>query len=248
MKKAISFLGIALVAILLAANVVCAAEGEKPLDNAQVINMTKADLGDAVIIAKINESKEVKFDLSTDDLVKLKAAGVSKAVITAMLDRSATKSTSASSAGPKVILSSINGDVSLKSIDGTLKQYVAPFVGLRRFVEFSPKAATKRTKDRQPSIVATSGNDLSRNCSYVKIYHDNDNRWIDLEAPGAWGGSISNKPYGDCLIKYSVTEEKSGVWRFKPDNALEPDDYGLYCFSGQSESGVFILYEFGIDK
>ncbi len=248
MKKVTFLLGIVLVAILLAANFVCAAEGEKPLDNAQVINMTKADLGDAIILAKIKESKEVKFDLTTDDLVKLKAAGVSKAVITAMLDRSATKSTSASTAGPKVVLSSANGNIELKSIDGTLKQYVAPFVGLRRYVESSPKTATTRIKDRQPSLLVTSDRDPGRTCFYVKIYHDKENRWIDLEAPGGWGGSISNRPFGECLIKASVTEEKSGVWRFKPDSELIPDDYALYCFSGQSESGQFMLYEFGIDK
>ena len=248
MKKAISVLGAVLIAIFLVANIVCAAEGEKPLDNAQVINMTKADLGDAVIIAKIKASKEVKFDLETDDLIKLKAAGVSKAVIAVMLDRSVAKSTSVSSAGPKVVLSSKGGDIELKSIEGTFKQYVAPFVGLRRFVEFSPKTATIRIKDNQPAILVTTDKDPGRICSYVKIYHDKDNRWIDLESAGHWGGSISNKPYGDCLVKYSVTEEKSGVWRFKPDNALEPDDYGLYCFGGQPESGLYLLYEFGIDK
>jgi hypothetical protein len=247
MKKATIVLGIVFVAILLAAGIICAAE-EKPLDNAQVISMTKADLGDSVIIAKIKASKEVKFDLETDDLVKLKGAGVSKAVITAMLDRSSAKSSSSSSAGPKVLLSSKSGDIELKAMYGTLKQYVAPFVGLRRFVEFSPKAATTRIKDRQPAILVASDKDPGRTCAYVKIYHDKDNRWIDLEAPGGWGGSISNRPYGECLLKYSVAEEKSGAWSFKPDNTLEPDDYGLYCFSGQAEGGSFVIYEFGIDK
>ena len=248
MKNIISVLGAVLVAIFLAANIVCAAGVEKPLDNTQVINMTKADLGDAVIIAKIKASKTVKFDLETDDLLKLKAAGVSKAVIAAMLDRSAAKSTSASSAGPNVVLSSKNGDIELKSIEGTLKQYVAPFVGLRRYVEFSPKAATTRVKDDQPTILVTSDRDPSTTCSYVKIYHDNNNRWIDLESPGHWGGSISNKPYGECLMKYSVKEEKPGVWGFKPDGTLAADDYGLYCFNGQAEGSLYILYEFGIDK
>ena len=248
MKKAISVVGIILVAILFAAGIVSAAEGEKPLDNAQVINMTKADLGDAVIIAKIKASKEIKFDLETDDLVNLKTAGVSKAVIAAMLDRSTVKSSPSSSAGPKVLLSSKSGDIELKAMDATLKQYVAPFVGLRRFVEFSPKAATTRIKDGQPALLVTSDRDPGRTCAYVKIYHDKDSRWIDLEAPGGWGGSISNRPYGECLLKYSVAEEKSGVWRFKPDSELSPDDYGLYCFSGSAEGGSFVIYEFGIDK
>ena len=247
MKKTVFASCMVLVAILFAAGIVCAA-GEKPLDNAQVISMTKADLGDAVVIAKIKASKEIKFDLEIDDLVKLKAAGVSKSVIAVMLDRTTVKSSSSSSAGPKVVLSLKSGDVELKATDGTLKQYVAPFVGLRRFVEFSSKTATTRIKDRQPAILVTSDKDPGRTCSYVKIYRDKDNRWIDLEAPGGWGGSISNKPYGECLLKYSVAEEKSGVWRFNPDSELSPDDYGLYCFSGSPEGASFVIYEFGIDK
>jgi len=248
MKKAVSISGIIIVAILLAVNVLYAADTEKPLDNSQVINMTNADLGDTVIIAKIKSSKEVKFDLTTDDLLKLKAAGVSKDVIGSMLDRSVVKSAPVASGGQKVVLSSKNGDVELKKSEGNLKQYVAPFVGLRRFVEFSPKPAKTRIKDRQPSILITSDKDPSRTCYFVKIYRDNDNRWIDLEAPGGWGGSISNRPYGECLLKHTATEEKSGTWRFKPDNTLEPDDYGLYCFGGQVDGGTFFLYEFGIDK
>ena len=248
MKKAIPVLVIVLVVIFLAANIICAADGEKPLDNAQVINMTKAALGDSVIIAKIKASKEVKFDLETDDLIKLKAAGVSKDVITAMLDRSTAKSTSESSTGLKVILSSESGDVELRPIHGEFSQFHAPFTGLRRFVLFSPETATTRIKNRQPTILVTSDREPGKTCSYVKIYHDKKDRWIDLESPGLWGGSISNRPYGDCLVKYSVSQEKSGVWGFKPDNTLEPDDYGLYCFSGQSENAEFILYEFGIDK
>jgi len=248
MKKSLSILVAALVTFFLAANVVCAAEGERPLDNAQVIKMTKADLGDSVIIAKIKASKEVNFDLETDDLVKLKAAGVSKTVIAAMLDRASTKSASASSAGTKVVLTAKSGDIELKAAEGTFKQYVAPFVGMRRYVEFSSKSATTRVKDNQPAILVYSSNDPSKNCSYVKIYHDSNNRWIDLEAPGRWGGSISNRPSGECLMKYSVKEEKSGVWRFKLDNTIDADDYGLYCFTGQYEGSSYLVYEFGIDK
>ena len=248
MKKSLSILVTVLAAFFLAAAIVCAAEGEKPLDNAQVISLTKADLGDAVIIAKIRASKEVNFNLETDDLMKLKAAGVSKAVIAAMLDRASARNTSSSSATAKVVLAAKSGDVELKAAEGILKQYVAPFVGLRRFVEFSPKSATTRVKDNQPAILVYSNNDPGRTCSYVKIYHDGNSRWIDLEAPGRWGGSISNKPYGECLMNYAVAEEKSGVWRFKPNNSLAPDDYGLYCFTGQPEGSSYLLYEFGIDK
>jgi cobalamin biosynthesis Co2+ chelatase CbiK len=44
-------------------------------------------MGDKVIIDKINSSPGDKLDTSTDALIRLKKAGVSKAVIDAMIKR-----------------------------------------------------------------------------------------------------------------------------------------------------------------
>src|SRR5882672_6729410 len=80
--------GIVLLATMVAAGSLPAGDSEKPLDNADIIKLTKLDMGDAVIIAKIKSATAVQFATGTDDLVKLKEAGVSKAVIAALLDRS----------------------------------------------------------------------------------------------------------------------------------------------------------------
>lgn len=55
-----------------------------PLTKDQVIQMTKAGLPDDVIIAKVNAEPE-PMNLSTDDLIALKTAGVSDNVIKAMI-------------------------------------------------------------------------------------------------------------------------------------------------------------------
>jgi hypothetical protein len=65
---------------------VLAADAEKALNNSEIVKLTKADLGDDVIIAKIKSAPSVEFATSTDDLVKLKQSGVSKPVIAAMLE------------------------------------------------------------------------------------------------------------------------------------------------------------------
>lgn len=57
---------------------------ESDVDNARVIEMTHKGLGDDVIIARIKASP-TKFDLSDDDLAALKKAGVSDAVVAAMI-------------------------------------------------------------------------------------------------------------------------------------------------------------------
>ncbi len=55
------------------------------MTNHDVIQLAKAKLSDSVIISKIRKSK-TKFDMSTNGLVALKQAGVSDAVISAMMD------------------------------------------------------------------------------------------------------------------------------------------------------------------
>jgi hypothetical protein len=58
---------------------------DSALTNADLINMVQAKVGDELIIAKIKSSPS-NFDTSIDAILKLKAAGVSDAVIRAMVD------------------------------------------------------------------------------------------------------------------------------------------------------------------
>jgi hypothetical protein len=57
------------------------------LNNATVIQLVQAGIGNEAVIAKINAS-DGKYDLSTNDLIALKAAGVSGDVIAAMIGAS----------------------------------------------------------------------------------------------------------------------------------------------------------------
>ncbi|MGA7884717.1 MAG: hypothetical protein WCA44_03160 [Acidobacteriaceae bacterium] len=57
---------------------------ESQVDNARIIQMTQKGLGDEVIIARIKASP-TSFSLSDDDLAALKKAGVSDAVVAAMI-------------------------------------------------------------------------------------------------------------------------------------------------------------------
>lgn len=55
------------------------------LDNAKVATLVQAGLGDEAVIAKVRSSAAV-YDTSTDGLIALRKAGVSSAVIAAMID------------------------------------------------------------------------------------------------------------------------------------------------------------------
>jgi hypothetical protein len=251
-------LGAALAAAIVAAGSVHAAEGEKPLDNAEIIKLTKLDMGDDVIIAKIKAASAVQFATTTDDLVKLKTAGVSKAVMAAMVDRSTAATTpppaapaaagAAASVG-SVTLNANDLTVALKPTEGEVKTIVAPFVGWKRFIVFDEVAATVRTKDRRPAVTIAAGKDAAQTFWYVKLDQDKDkedmNRSIDVESPGMWGGSMSSAPDGDFRIKCDKVEEKPGLWRLTPIKDLKPGEYGVYIGKGE-QSGI--VYDFGVDK
>lgn len=61
--------------------------GEKALTNDDVVAMVKADLGDDLVIAKIQQAPREALDVSSEALVRLKKQGVSKGVLDAMLRR-----------------------------------------------------------------------------------------------------------------------------------------------------------------
>jgi hypothetical protein len=237
------------VAVLLASGMAWAGEEEKPLSNAEVIKLTKASLGDAVILALVKSAKEVKFDLRTEELIRLTEAGVSKSVLAAMIERAGQRGAAAEAAGPKIVLRAAGVESELAPVDGDVKTIVAPFVGMRRFVVFAEVASKVRTRDRRPSLLAAIDKDPRKGWWYVKLDQDKDkedmNRSLDAESPGMWGGTMSSAPDDDYKINCDVVEERPGLWRFTPRKDLKPGEYGLYFGKGET---ISTLYDFGVDK
>ncbi|MBN2399653.1 MAG: hypothetical protein JXI33_04860 [Candidatus Aminicenantes bacterium] len=251
MNKAKLIATIVVVMILAFTGNVGAVEEEKPLDNAQVIKMTKADLGDTIIIAKIKSAQAVNFNLTTDDLMALKAAGVSQDVIAAMLDRTAPKNSANQSAAgePKVVLVTNAGELELKPTDGEVKTIVAPFVGMKRFIVFSELNAAIRTKDRRPAILIWIDRNPKENYWFVKLDQDDDeedmDRSLDVRSPGAWGGVLSSAPEKDFIVKCTIAEEKPGLWSFKAIKDLKPGEYALYVSRSEMAGSI---YDFSVEK
>ena len=72
--------------------------GQETMTNDEVITLTKAGLSGPIIEGKIRSSK-TNFDMSTDALIKLKQAGVSDAIVAAMLEAKSGKPMMASGGG-----------------------------------------------------------------------------------------------------------------------------------------------------
>jgi len=78
------------------------------LTNQQVIQLSRAGLGDDVIIAKIRAS-EAGFQLTADDLIELKKSGVTSQVISAMLATTPTKPGYSPSSSPDPFIPHASG-------------------------------------------------------------------------------------------------------------------------------------------
>lgn len=116
---------VAATALFLAAPVMA-----ETLTNDSVVTLSEAGIGDEAVIAKI-KSSDVKFELSTDQLIALKERGVSGSVIAAMLEASNPASKPATmsmdSPDPMVphpaglyLLTQANAEERMKRIDATV--------------------------------------------------------------------------------------------------------------------------------
>jgi hypothetical protein len=85
-----------IITVMVVLSATAASTNDKPLANRDVVALAKAELGDEVILAKIEQSPLVAFDVSADALILLKKDGVSSRVITAMINRTARADTSRS--------------------------------------------------------------------------------------------------------------------------------------------------------
>lgn len=82
----VSFAGQATAAPKKASAVATRPAATKGMDNADIIKLAKSGLSDELIIASVRKSEKTAFDTSVDGLVALKAAGLSDAVISVMMD------------------------------------------------------------------------------------------------------------------------------------------------------------------
>jgi hypothetical protein len=75
-----------------------AAESDKPLDNADVLAMKRANIGTSVILAAVKHAPLEHLDSSSEALTALRKSGVEEAVITAIAGRVESRQKSATAA------------------------------------------------------------------------------------------------------------------------------------------------------
>lgn len=227
------------------------------LTNQEVIKLCKLDLGDDVVIAKINQAKYVDFKLETDDLAKLKSQGVSKVVIAAMLKRSAASAPEASatsmvmgpyggavvttSGGPAARMVAKDGEFELRSIAGSPSSTWA-YVTVLSFMDYPGLKADVRTKDHKPTFVVRSQQSPVGRYFLVKAESNKKDltRSVKMGSRGMFTNKSVTNPDKDWTVMFTAKEQSGGFWLITPEKELEAGEYGIWFRDSE-------LYDFGVD-
>jgi hypothetical protein len=228
------------------------ASAQEVLTNQAVIEMVRAGLSEAVIIAKIR-STQTKFDLQTDALVKLKQAGITDKVLETMVSGGAP-STGTLPAPPspgvpgtagtpvardREVIYHVTGDKYVELIPTVgEKETNIGFFTLKDELVLSGRRARYRIAERQPvfySAYSITEVPLVR----LKPGDDHDDRNLKM-----FSGSVFSMRRGiRSEDKIDVVAEKDhrGLFRIVPRTPLPPGEYGFVNPQGNK------IYDFGID-
>lgn len=233
---------------------------QEVLTNDSVIQMVKAGLPEAVVIAKI-KSTSSKFDLKTDSLVSLKKAGVSDKVLEAMV---AAGSGSAPTTGampappaPAVAAGALKTtDVIYQLVGGKYVEMFATSANLETNMAFfqsksevvlEGKKAQYRTTDKQPVFLSTYS---STDAPLVRLKQGDDHNDRNLKiGSGAFmpfGGTQKMGVRNEDKVAVTIERDPRGFYKVTPSAALPPGEYGFILATGFG-AGSGKVYDFGVD-
>lgn len=235
------------------------------LTNEAVLEMVQAGLSEGVIIAKIRSTPR-GFDTSPQALIALKRAGVSDAVLEAMLapeprpvleplpplpppPRPAVAArTPYSPVGLQVIehLRPEGTRVSLRNAEGRLEYTYAFFVSKTEIV--IPRRQTEyRIADRQPVFRTDYPRpELLRLARLRPGGKDDRNLTVRSQTAFEFGTRLGYEIAADDLVTLVIERDPQGGARIRPAQPLPPGEYGFLVMAA-ARLGYFTVSEFGID-
>jgi hypothetical protein len=208
---------------------------ESDVNNARIIDMTHKGLGDDVIIARI-KAGATKFDLSDDDLANLKKAGVSDAVVAAMI--SSTQLTI-----PKV---KIDGNpvevraIGEQKVGGRLGHVATMGIKSVKNKAYLQGQHAALITSRTPVIeIELPANDNINNYIVVEMDDKGDRREIEM---GSAGGTVGEKVgiRADRIVPTSAAPVGGRRYRITTVKELKKGEYILYSVgSADFPHGVY---------
>lgn len=247
---------------LLALSVV--AQNIKPIENQDVIKLTRAGLSEDVIIAKI-KSSSTRFDTSTDAILQLKQAGVKDRVLEAMLSegKPTTQPAQSPTSKPNVAASKhypaeiglyINQEGKWHELPaekadwktgGILKGFGrASIIGgggadVDIYVNGPTSALTAPRKAE--FLLHVAEGDAPASYQLVKLTQKKDRREFKNGRSGFIG--MKNGP-GKAAVTFEANKVAAGIYLIKLD--LEPGEYCFFKAAAGLNSDTGLVYSFKI--
>jgi hypothetical protein len=202
---------------------------------ARIIEMTHKGLGDDVIIARIKASA-TNFSLSDDDLANLKKAGVSDAVVAAMIQ--STQLTI-----PKVAIDGNPAEVRTigeQKVGGRLGHVAT--LGIKSVKNKAYLQGQHASVIASPKVVIDielPANDNIANYIVVEMDDKGDRREIEM---GSVGGTVGEKVgiRADRIVPTSATPVGGRRFKISPVKELKKGEYILYSVgSADFPHGVY---------
>lgn len=208
---------------------------ESDVDNARIVEMTRKGLGDDVIIARIKASA-TKFELSDDDLAGLKKAGVSDAVVAAMIQSTQLTSAKVKIDGNPVEVRTIGE----QKVGGRLGHVVTVGIKSVKNKAYLQGQHASVIASRKPVIeLELPGNDNIDNYIVVEMDDKGDRREIEM---GSVGGTVGEKVgiRADKIVRVSATPMGGRRFKIVPVKDLKKGEYILYSVgSADFPHGVY---------
>ena len=234
---------------------------QEVLTNDSVIQMVKAGLPEAVVIAKIKGTAS-KFDLKTDSLVSLKKAGVSDKVLEAMVAAGSVTAAPTTARCPprrrprsrpgaiknQDVIYQLVGDkyVEMFATSANLETNMA-FFQSKSEVVLEGRKARYRIKEKQPVFLSTYS---STDAPLVKLKpgdsNDDRNLKIGSGAFMPFGGTQKMGVRNEDKIAINIERDARGFYKVTPASPLPPGEYGFILATGFG-AGSGKIYDFGVD-
>lgn len=227
-----------------------AIESDRPLTNEDVLTLSRLNLGDDVVIAKIRQARRVAFRLEVSDLSALRDRGLSGPVLVAMLERARQVGDSAPPVREgRVVLRGRDGFHELVGVQGDVERRHA-VVAILSSLNLAGENAAARTTDARPNLLLPTAFRPDGEWFLVRARIDSEGHRRRFQARTATilSGRQAFLPHDDAIVPYLHEEVEIGLQRLWPAADLDSGEYALWRVraGGASEAPAW-LYDFGVD-
>ncbi len=241
-----------------------AAQDAKPLENQDVIRLTRAGLSEDLIIAKI-KSSPTNFDTSTDGIMQLKQAGVKDRVLAIMLDgvgKPATTAVSVSNSDaaspkkyPEELGAFVNQDGKWNALPtekaewktgGGLKAMgriaaLGGTIGVDVDVYVTGPTSSLTATRKAEFLLYVAEGDVPTAYQLVKLTQKKDRREFKISKSGWF--SVKNGP-GKAAVPFEANKVSVRTYLIKLE--LEPGEYCFFKAAGAQTGDSGLVYSFKV--